>query len=232
MPFGLKMSQDVFQTKIDQAFEGCKGVIGIADDIVVLGKTTEEHDCNMHVMLKRCIDTGIKLNPDKCFVKQGKIKFFEVICSQDGIQLDPGKVSALKQMPPPTNPQELQIFLGLANNMGPFIPNLSTLMTLLRELLKEDNRFKWYAAHQERFNKIKDSISNEVTLTYFDPKKETILQVDASMKGLGATLTQDCKPVSFASKALTDVEARYANIKRELLAVVYGCEKFHTYLYG
>ena len=77
MPFGLKMSQDVFQTKIDQAFEGCKGVIGIADDIVVLGKTTEEHDCNMHVMLKRCIDTGIKLNPDKCFVKQGKIKFFE-----------------------------------------------------------------------------------------------------------------------------------------------------------
>ena len=112
---------------------------------------------------------------------------------------------------------------------------MSTLTAPLSELLKEDNHFKWYVAHQESFksfNKIKDSISNEITLTYFDPMKETILQVDASMKGLGAALTQDRKPVAFASKALTDVESRYANIERELLAVVYSCEKFHTYLYG
>ena len=47
-----------------------------------------------------------------------------------------------------------------------------------------------------------------------------------------ACLIQDNKPVAFASKALTSVEARYANIERELLAVVYGCERFHTYLYG
>ena len=186
----------------------------------------------MHAMLNRCIDTGLKLNPDECFVKQEKIKFYGVICGQDGVQPDPGKVSALKQMSSPTNRQELQTFLGLANYMGPFIPNLSTLTAPLRELLKEDNHFKWYAAHQESFNKIKDSISNEITLTYFDPMKETILQVDASMKSLGASLTQDRKPVAFASKALTDVEARYANIERELLAVVYGYEKFHTYLYG
>ena len=112
--------------------------------------------------------------------------------------------------------------------MGPFIPNLSTLTAPLRELLKEDNRFKWYAAHQESFNKIKDSISNEITLTYFDPMKETILQVDASMKGLGAAVTQDRKPVAFASNALIDVQSRYANVERELLSVVYGCDKFQT----
>ena len=50
----------------------------------------------MHVMLNRCIDTGLKLNPDKSFVKQEKIKFYGVICGQDGVQPDPGKVSALK----------------------------------------------------------------------------------------------------------------------------------------
>jgi hypothetical protein len=59
-----------------------------------------------------------------------------------------------------------------------------------------------------------------------------LTQVDASTKGLGATLLQEDRPVDFASKDLTDVESRYANIKRELLAFVYGCEKFHTYLYG
>ena len=120
MPFGLRMSQNVFQTKIDQTFEGCEGVLGTADDIVVFGKTTEEHDRNMHTMLKRCIDTGLTLNPDKCFTKQDKIKFY----GQNGVQPDPGKVSALKQISSPTNRQELQTFLALANYMGPFIPNL------------------------------------------------------------------------------------------------------------
>jgi len=69
------VSQDIFQTKIDQTFEGCEGVAGIADDIVVFGKTSEEHDRNMHGILRRCQDTGLKLNPDKCFVKQEKSDF-------------------------------------------------------------------------------------------------------------------------------------------------------------
>jgi hypothetical protein len=102
----------------------------------------------------------------------------------------------------------------------------------LRQLLKKESKFAWDASQQDVFDRIKNLISEEVTLTYFDPEKETVLQVDASTKGLGATLLQEDKPVAFASKALTDVESRYANIERELLAVVYGCEKFHTYLYG
>ena len=69
----------------------------------------------------------------------------------------------------------------------------------------------------------------EAALAYYDPSKEVTLQVDAST-GLGAALLQDKKPIAFASKALTDTESRYANIERELLAVVYGCERFHTYL--
>ena len=56
--------------------------------------------------------------------------------------------------------------------------------------------------------------------------------MDASLKYLDAVLLQDNKPFVFASKALTDVETRYVNIERELLAVVYGCEKFKTYLFG
>lgn len=232
MPFGLKMSQDIFQVKIDQTFEGCEGVVGIADDIVISGKTEEEHDHNIHAMIKRCKETGLKLNPDKCFIKQEKIKFYGIICGQDGTQPDPDKVSALKQMAPPTNSQELQTFLGLVTYMGPFIKNLSSLTAPLRELLKEKNKFVWSPTYQAAYDKVKDSISHEVTLNYFDPKKEITIQVDASMRGLGAALLQDNKPVAFASKALTDVETRYANIERELLAVVYGCEKFHTYIYG
>ena len=232
MPFGLKMSQDVFQAKIDQTFEGCKGTVGIADDIVVFGKSEEEHDRHLTEMLDRCRTTGLKLNPDKCKIKQRKIKFYGVICGEEGVQPDPAKVSALKNMAPPTSKQQLQSFLGLATYMGPFISSLSTLTAPLRELVKDGSPFNWNPTHQQAFEAIKSAISAETTLAYYDPAKEVTLQVDASMAGLRATLLQDKKPIAFASKALTDTESRYANIERELLAVVYGCERFHTYLYG
>ena len=117
-------------------------------------------------------------------------------------------------MAPPNNVKELQAFLGLATYMSPFIPYLSSLTTSLREMLKETSEFQWLPEHQEPFRKIGKRISEEVTLSYFNPDKEVVLQVDASMKGLGACLLQNNKPAAFASKALTNVEARYANIER------------------
>ena len=70
-------------------------------------------------------------------------------------------------------------------------------------------------------------ICKEMLLTYFDPsKKKASIQVDALNKGQDAVLLQEGKPIAFASKALTETEQRYANIERELLAVVFGCERF------
>lgn len=167
----------------------------------------------------RCRSIGLKLNPEKCKIKEQKIKFYGVVCGQDGVQPDPSKVSALKGMAPPSNIKELQARLGLATYMGSFIPSLSSLTTSLRDLLKETSEFQWLPEHQVVFEKIRKEISEEVTLSCFNPDKDVVLHVDASMKGLGTCLLQDNKPVAFASKALTSVEARYANIERELLAV-------------
>ena len=158
MPFGLKMLQDVFQAKIDQTFEGFEVTIGIADDIVVFGKSEQEHDHHLHGMLARCRNTGVKLNPHKCKIKQTKIKFYGHICGEDGFQPDPSKVSALKQMAPPNNKQELQTFLGLATYMGPFNSGLSTVTAPLRELVKENSLFDWNPTHQQTFNAIKNAI--------------------------------------------------------------------------
>ena len=69
-------------------------------------------------------------------------------------------------------------------------------------------------------------------LRYYDRNKPVTLQCDASLKGLRACIIQDGHPIAFVSKSLTDTETWYANIKRELLAIMYSCEKFHTYLYG
>ena len=69
-------------------------------------------------------------------------------------------------------------------------------------------------------------------LKYYDPKEELTLQCNASLTGLGASLLQNGQPIAFASRALTDVETRYAQIEKEMLAVVFGLERFHRYTYG
>ena len=75
-------------------------------------------------------------------------------------------------------------------------------------------------------------ICTATTLAYYDRREPVVFHVDALIKGLGTALFQNNRPIAFASKALTPAETRYANIERKLLAIVYGCEKFHSYLYG
>ena len=170
MPFGLKMPQDIFQARIDQTFEGYEGVIGIADDIVTYGASDEDHGRNLHGIVARCEAKGIKLNLDKCRIKEPKIQFYGVICSGDGIQPNPKKVSALQQMKPPQDEGELASFLGLTTHMSTFIPNASSITTPLRDLAKE-KPFQWADQHQESFDQVKAAIAADVMLRYFDTKK-------------------------------------------------------------
>ena len=69
-------------------------------------------------------------------------------------------------------------------------------------------------------------------LAYYDPEKESVIQSDASMHGLGCVLLQDGHPICYASRSLADAESRYSNIERELLAACWSLEKFHHYVYG
>ncbi|GFS17925.1 retrovirus-related Pol polyprotein from transposon opus [Elysia marginata] len=154
------------------------------------------------IHVQRCEETGLKLNPVKCKIKQEQIKFYGVICCAQGLKPDPEKVKSLQNMTAPDNIKELQSFLGLLTYMSPFIPNSSSRTAPLRELLLKSSNFEWTPNHEKVFKDIKDSISKEVTLAYFDPDKPITVQVDASMKALGASLIQEGKPVAFASKAL------------------------------
>ena len=115
--------------------------------------------------------------------------------------------------------------------MAPFIPRLSDLTANLRELLRKDTDYDWNNSHQKSLQEIKDLICKEM-LHYYDPSKKSVIQVDASSRGLGAALIQEGKPIAFGSKSLTKTEQRYPNIERELLAVVFDCERFRTYIYG
>ena len=206
MPFGLAMSQDVFQQRMGAILEDCPGAVGIADDIVIFGKSEAEHDRNLRNFMTVAAKNGLQLNSENCSVKTPQVSFFGMIYDARGVHPDPRKVEAVKSMPPPQNKSQLREFLGMITYLSPFISNLSAQTARLRELLKQDCDFQWSPSHQQAFNELRNEICEDATLAYFDTSKPTTVQVDASMHGLGATLMQDGKPIAYASKTLSDAE--------------------------
>ena len=208
-----------------------KGVIGIADDVVVSGKNIDEHNDALLRLMNVAQEYGLVFRFEKCEILKKSIEFYGLIWSGDGMKPDVKKCDDIQNRPVPKNKSELRSFLGLVQYLSPFIPHMSEKTNVLRQLLKQDVDWCWESEHQRCFEELKESIKSDMTLNYFDPNIPAEIEVDASMAGLGAALIQCGKPIAFASKALTPTETRYANIERELLAVVYGLEKFHTYFF-
>ena len=109
---------------------------------------------------------------------------------------------------------------------------MSVVSANLRQLLEKNTLWHWDEQQQSSFQKLKIMTTNAPILRFFDPKLPLTLSVDASQKGLGAVILQDGKPIAYASRALTASQKRYAQIEKETLAIVYGCEKFHQYISG
>ena len=120
----------------------------------------------------------------------------------------------------------------MINYLSKFTARLSELVLPIRELAKNKVAFNWGPEHQAAFKLVKKEITDAPILAYYNPKKTTVLQTDASINGLGACLLQKEKPVYFASKALTEAQHEYVAIELESLAVAWVMEKFHHFLYG
>ena len=109
-------------------------------------------------------------------------------------------MSAITEMPLPTCKKQVQSFIGMINYLSKFSVRLSEPVEPIRELSKEKVSFNWGPAHQYAFTMMKKEIAKTPVLAYYNPKKQTVLQTDASIKGLGACLLQEEWPVYFASK--------------------------------
>ena len=232
LPFGLCASAEIFQRKVIEALEGLPGVICIADDIVIHGRDDEEHNTRLLNFLKRCREKNIRLNKKKFEVGLKEITFMGHQISTDGLKADPEKVEAIMKMPRPEDLTELRRFLGMVNYMSKFLPSLASTMQPLNHLLKKDVPWNWSEHEEDTFQKVKKNICETPVLTFYDPAKPLQLENDACEYGLGSVLLQGGRPLAYASRSLTETERRYAQIEKEMLAAVYGLEKFHQYTYA
>src|SRR5215469_12171739 len=129
--------------------------------------------------------------------------------------------------------KRFSFLLGMATYLSRYVSNFSSLTAPLRELLKSDNDFIWdMDYHGKALEMLKQCLTSTQALAYYDVKKPVIVQCDRSQSGLGAVLLQDNKPVEYASRALSETEKSYSQIEKELLAILFGLQRFHTYVYG
>ena len=229
------------------------------DDICVFSSSIDEMLNRVEMVLKHLQDFNLKIKPKKSFFFQPKVLFLGHTLSKEGISPNPEKVQKVKDWPVPSNVKEVHSFLGLASYYRRFIPQFAKWANPLHDLIcpivmkKTHARiklpplqqnlppFEWTQLHQESFDRLKLALTSAPVLAYPDYDKPFLLETDASLKGLGAVLSQEDNDgnvcvISYASHALKPYEKsmqNYSSAKLELLALKWSvCEKFRDYLIG
>ena len=189
----------------------------------------EEHDQILRQVLERANQKNSKLNFE---LRMKEVRYLGTMITLQGIKPDLMKVSAIVEMTSPTDKAGIRCLLGMTNFLAAHIPNVSTITAPLRSLLKSDTPFTWGPEQATALTKIKEILSTAPVLSYFDSTVTSTIQADANQYGLGACLLQRGKPIAYASRSLTPAESNYTQIEKELLAIVFACQKFHQYIYG
>lgn len=264
MPQGISGAPATFQRLMEKTVGDMNllEVLVYLDDLIVFGKTLEEHEARLMKVLDRLDASGLKLSLDKCQFCQTRVKYVGHIVSAEGVATDPEKIEALTTWPVPKDLKALQSFLGFCGYYRRFVKNYSSIVRPLTNLTRgypptwkrspqhklaspNERYFKvnepfgdrWTEECNSAFHALIEKLTTAPVLTFADPTKPYELHVDASLDGLGAVLYQNYenkwKPVAFVSRGLTASERHYPVHKLEFLALKWAVvDKLHDYLYG
>ena len=239
MPFGLCNAPATFQRLMGRVLSGMipKKCMVYLDDILVVGRTFQEHLDNLREVMKRLRYAGLRLKPKKCYFAQSQVVYLGFVISNTGLSADTKKVEAVSGFPVPKDVKQLRSFLGLASYYRRFILGFSKIANPLFALTKKDVPYVWKDDCQQAFDELKDRLTKAPVLVYPDFSERFILETDASGVGLGAVLSQkqasgNVAPIAYASRTLQSHEKNYGISELEALAVVWATKHFRTYLYG
>ena len=226
LPFGVSSAPGIFQRAMDNLLQGMPYVVAYLDDILISGRSEQEHLDNLECVLKKLSEAGMRLKREKCLFMLPK-----------GIKPTEKKVSAITHARRPNNVFELRSFLGLINFYSKFLPNLSSVLSPLYQLLHKSRRWQWEKDQDRAFTEAKLLLKSHCLLTHYDCSNHLTLACDASPYGVGAVLSHkfddgDEKPIAYVSRTLNKTELKYAQIGKESLAIIFGITKFHKYLVG
>ena len=236
--FGLKSAAELFQKLVSEVIRDITGALNVSDDILVFGKDQTDHDFSLHQVLKALSDSGLTLSKNKCQFNQESLTFYGMEFSGNGVKPTAERIKAFLDAPPPSTAGEICSILSSVQFSAGFIKNLATIADPLRKLSHEKGKITLTDVHLKALDEIKSLLASNA-LAHFNVKWDTELETDASPVGLGACLLQrnpndynDTRIIENASRTLTEVERKWSHIEKELLAAVFGCKRFHLYIYA
>ncbi|KAJ9546931.1 hypothetical protein OSB04_019474 [Centaurea solstitialis] len=238
MPFGLCNAPATFQRCMLAIFSDMveRTMEVFMDDFSVYGDSYDECLQNLEAVLQRCEDTSLVLNWEKChfMVTEGIVLGHKV--SEEGIEVDQAKVDIIRNLPYPTSVKGVRSFLGHAGFYRRFIKDFSKITKPLCSLLLKDAKFDFTHECEFAFDRLKSELTSAPILTAPVWSLPFTLMCDASDTAVGAVLGQKknnrMHVIYYASKTLDEAQVNYATTEKELLAVVFACEKFRSYLVG
>ncbi|CAC5395318.1 unnamed protein product [Mytilus coruscus] len=230
-------SPGIFQRTLENVVQDISNFLVRVDDILITGKTREEHLNTLSEVLSRFTRIGIRLKRQKCMFMAEEVVYLGFKINKHGIFPVESKVETIDKAPSPTNVTELKAYLGMLNYYNRFLPNLSHMLKPLHVLLQKNTKWSWGKEQEKAFIESKQLLKSASVLVHFDPKKTLILACNASPYGVGAVLSHKIddgsdKPIAYTSRTLTSAEKNYSGLEKESLAIIFGIKKFHQYLYG
>ena len=236
LPFGIKSAPGYFQEIMEKLTRDLPGVAVYLDDLLVSGRTADEHLSNLRGLLQRLSENGLRCRKGKCVFAQARVEYLGHTLSADGVSKG-SKIDDVCNMAPPTDVSTVKAFLGAVQFYSKFIPNMATLAEPLHELTRKGESWRWTEREQNSFQNLKEVLSSDQVLVHFDAAKPLGLSCDASSVGLGAVLWHRFpdgseRPIVYASKTLNKSQRNYSQVHKEALAIVFGLHKFYQYLYG
>ena len=237
LPFGVVCAGSKFQRVMDDLFRDLPWVKCYLDDLLVGGRTLEEHWERVMEVLRRLEAAGFRLKIEKCFFGLKELLYLGYIISGEGLKPDPNKVKAINELKTPEEIRQLRAGLGLVNYYGKFIPKLSHEAAPLNRLLKKGEAWRWKEEQETAWRRIKALLVSSEVLCSYNPDLPLKLSCDASSYGVAAVLAhvfpdKTERPIAYASKALSQAEKNYSQLDKEALSIIFGVKRFHSYIYG
>ena len=238
MSFGMTNSPATFQRVMELALNGLQWTTCLIylDDVIIFGKTFEEHLQRLDAVLARVEMANLKLKVEKCVLFTKEVEFLGHVVNQNGIKPNPHNTDKIAKWQVPETVTQVRQFLGLCSYYRRFVKGFATIAKPLTDLTHKNATLVWTEECQKAFDTLKHQLLGENIMAYPQENGEYILDTDASEYGIGTVLSQiqDGKErvIAYASRSLNKAERNYCVTDRELLAVRYFTDYFRHYLLG
>ena len=238
MPFGLTNGPATFQRLMELALTGLQwtSCLIYLDDVIIFGKTFEDHLQRLDAVLDRVRIANLKLKVEKCVLFEEEVEFLGHVVNRDGVKPNPNNTAKIAQWKIPETVTQVRQFLGLCSYYRRFVKGFATIAKPLTELTQKNATLVWTEDCQKAFDNLKQQLLGKNITAYPQEKGEYILDTDASDFGIGAVLSQIQngreRVIAYASRSLNKAERNYCVTDRELLAVRYFTDYFRHYLLG